>query len=312
MQEIIQSFRASFFEFQDKFIEHLPELSIALVIAVLTYALARFGRKHFVRVIPGVSRRTPGYDLLRALITLSIVAIGLFCCLMVLDLDGPVTSLLAGAGVAGLVIGLAFQEPIINAVSGFVVAGHEEYGVGDLIETHGLMGYIEGVTIRHTTMVLLSGEKIVIPNKLIVQNILTNYTRAEGRRVELNVGVSYNENLDQVGAVTEQAIASIDGLDTSRDIDIVYDGFGDSSINLRVFFWLKPCLQDKFLKAKSDAVKNIKSAFDRQGILIPFPIRTLQFETSKGERQHSSIEAIDYVDAISNGAVKAPFHRSDN
>ena len=201
----------------------------------------------------------------------------------VLNLDQAVTSLLAGAGLIGLAVGLAFQEPIINTISGILMTFKKPYHAGDLIESNGILGTIQRIDLRSTYLKLLSGELVVIPNKSVIQSPLKNYTITGERRVEVKCGVSYSDDLEKVKKLAVQAIEEHVEYDTDREIQFFYEGFGDSSINFSLRFWISMCKQPDFLKAKSDAIIALKKTFDQQDVNIPFPIRTLDIRDKESD-----------------------------
>lgn len=112
--------------------------------------------------------------LISTIMTVVIVIIGLFISLGVLGLDKTVTSLLAGAGVAGLAIGLAFQESLINTISGIVLAVRKNIRLGEHIESNGYNGKVKAVNLRETIIETIEGQMVIIPNKSVIQNPLIN------------------------------------------------------------------------------------------------------------------------------------------
>lgn len=220
--------------------------------------------------------------LISTIMTVVIVIIGLFISLGVLGLDKTVTSLLAGAGVAGLAIGLAFQESLINTISGIVLAVRKNIRLGEHIESNGYNGKVKAVNLRETIIETIEGQMVIIPNKSVIQNPLINYTRYEKRRVNLECGISYGENLENVAEIAKDAIRKI-AYFQNDSIDLVSTGFGDSSINFTLRYWLEDTSQRSFLHAVSDGIIFLKAAFEKNDILIPFPIRTLDFDAKGGK-----------------------------
>jgi small conductance mechanosensitive channel len=205
----------------------------------------------------------------------------LFLILGILHLDQLLTSLLATAGVLGLAIGLALQEPLSNAFSGIMLSIKQRFNAGDLIESNGHFGTIKEVNLRSTIMHVPSGQVVTIPNKMVLQNPIVNYSYLGRRRVELDCGISYGEDLDFVEQVAREALVDVVKLE-DFEVDFLYTSFGDSSINFRVRFWIDQLAQGEFLFMKSQALRAIKKAFDKNNILIPFPIRTIDFAIKGG------------------------------
>lgn len=119
---------------------------------------------------------------------------------------------------------------------------------------------------------------------MLFQNPLINDSENVYKRIDLNVGVSYGEDLERVRDIAIEAVKNTPNIYTSKDIDLVYLGFGDSSIDFRIMIWVEFKSQLDFLKSQSEAIIAIKKAFDREDVMIPFPIRTLDFGIKGGEK----------------------------
>ena len=263
-------------------IKILPNLGIAVLLLVLTVFLSFRLKKIAVKIMNKFSENKAVNRLISAIMTVVIVIIGLFITLGVLGLDKTVTSLLAGAGVVGLAIGLAFQESLINTISGIVLAVRKNIRLSEHIESNGYNGKVKGVNLRETIIETFEGQIVIIPNKSVIQNPLINYTRYEKRRVDLECGISYGENLENVAEIAKDEIRKIAYVQNDS-IDLMYTGFGDSSINFTLRYWLENTSQPSFLHAVSDGIISLKAAFDKNDILIPFPIRTLDFDAKGGK-----------------------------
>jgi small conductance mechanosensitive channel len=268
----------------DGLIHLLPNIIVAIILAVLLAVIARYFKRYSLRLLNRFTGQKEINKLLSSLMTGVLILLGAFLILGILNLDKTVTSLLAGAGIVGLALGLAFQEPIINTISGVLMSVRELYNLGDLVETNGYLGKIREIHLRSTTLQKLSGELVTIPNKLIIQNPLKNLTISGERRIELNCGISYGEDLKHVREIALQAIESeIDYRMKNKPVEFYYTGYGDSSIDFVIRFWIDLCEQKDYFEARSRGVIAIKSAFDQNGITIPFPIRTLDFGIKGGK-----------------------------
>ncbi|GAB5418513.1 MAG: small-conductance mechanosensitive channel MscS [Crocinitomicaceae bacterium] len=256
----------------------LPNLVVAIIVMIVFVFLARYSKKVVLRLIEKVSGNQAVNRLMSNALTVVIVLVGLFIALGILDLNKTVTSLLAGAGVVGLAIGLAFQDPILNIISGVTLSFKTiPFQLGDLVRTNDYYGHVHRITLRTTFIKTLTGEDVVLPNKMVVQNPIINYSFSAERRVDISCGVAYNSDLEQVKEVTIKAVdQNIDRL-KERDIEFMYEEFAGSSINFKLRYWMKETGEKDFLESRSAAMIAIKKAFDANGIVIPFPIRTLEF-----------------------------------
>lgn len=265
-------------------IQMLPNIALAILIIVIGYFLAKLIRNLLYKGMLRVTKHNALLSLATNIVYVAIILIGLFIALGVLDLDKTVTSLLAGAGIIGLALGFAFQDIAANFMSGIFLALRKPFKEGDIIETQEKTGVVEEMNLRATLVRSFQGQYHIIPNKDVFQNTITNYSRLGRRRIDLEVGVSYGDDLEKVKKVTLEAIKSLDYILKNQDLSLYYSEFGDSSINFSVRFWIDFAKQPDFLRAKSDAIMAVKKAYDDNDIMIPFPIRTLDFGIKGGEK----------------------------
>ena len=275
--------------------EMLPNIIVALLVIGLFWLMARLACGASDRALRRLDTHQAARDLVSRIIRVVVLLIGVVVALGVMNLDKALASILAGAGVVGLALGFAFQELAGNLISGVGLAVHQKwpFKIGDLVETNGAFGTVEKIFLRTSIIQTLDGKTIIIPNKQIYQNEVINYTASGSRRVDLECGVSYGEDLDEVERVVLEALSGLDGRDRARDVQVFFTGFGNSSINLVGRFWIDYGQQPDFFEARSRAVIAVKKAFDANDIVIPFPIRTLDFGIRGGRplAQSTAVEA---------------------
>lgn len=270
-------------------IDMLPNIAVAILILLSFYFLSKALTSVFGKVIVKISNNLSLNRLMSNTLSLIVMMVGLFFALGVLNLDKTVTSLLAGVGVIGLALGFAFQDTAANFMAGIFLAVQKTFKVGEVIESNGYMGVVQQISLRATTIHNFDGQEIILPNKDVFQSAIENYSDTGRRRVDLACGISYGEDLDKV---KEVAIASISGskfLAENEKISFFYTSFGDSSINFNLFFWINNTAQASYMEARSEAIIKLKKAFDQNNIMIPFPIRTLDFGIKGGEKLNSML-----------------------
>jgi small conductance mechanosensitive channel len=273
------------------FIEMLPNLAVALLVAVVFWFLSVLVARTSQRALTRLGVRPSIRGLIATIARFGILFTGLMVALGILNLDKALTSVLAGAGIIGLALGFAFQDLAANFISGVGLSIHrtDPFKVGDLIETNDVLGTVERITLRTTELRTLDGKQVTIPNKQVYQNHLTNHSFTGERRIDLHCGISYGDDLEKVRRVSLAAIESIEKRNKSKDVEIYFEEFGDSSINFVIWFWITFEKQTDYLGATSEAVLRLKKAFDENGITIPFPIRTLDFGIKGGKSLSESI-----------------------
>lgn len=279
----------------------LPNIFIALVLIIITFVVARFIQNGVTRVMGRFSHSPALSNLVSTIVYIALLLIGFFFVLSILQLDKVVVSLLAGVGIVGLALGFAFQDIAANFISGIIIAIQKPFRVGDMIETNEYFGHIERISLRTIDIRQVTGELVKLPNKMVFENPVTNFSYYHMRRVDLSVGVSYAEDLEQVQHIVIDALDEVKNRVKDRSIEVMYDEFGDSSINFKARFWVSYSRQVDYVLAKSDAIIRIKKAFDQNNILIPFPIRTLDFAIKGGENLVSQLQTIQEGNQGSNG-----------
>lgn len=275
---------ASFIDIYDKIegwvtslIENLPNIIVAIIVMVISYYAARFVNKWVVKL---ASKRIPQdsiSNLIGRISATAVVLLGLFLALGAMDLSKTLNTLLAGAGISGLVIGLALQGTLSNLLSGVVLSFRKKIEIGNWIETNGFSGEVMDINLNSLVLKEFDNNLVVIPNKTIIENPFKNYSLTTRMRIVVSCGVGYESDLEQVQQLTKEAVGSLYKNDDDSEIEFYYTEFGDSSINFICRFWVDAENAKNKLDAKSVAIKAIKKHFDANDINIPFPIRTLEF-----------------------------------
>ena len=259
----------------DSAIVNLPNILIALVIFVVSFWLSKNIQGWINKLLKSKIKQTSVRSLISNLASVLVVAIGLILALGVLNLDSVLKSILAGAGVLGLAVGLALQGTLSNSFSGIFLAVKDILNVGDWVETNGFSGQVMEIDLRNTKIKEADNNVIVIPNRMVVDNPFKNFGLTERIRTIVKCGVSYDSDLEEVKALSIKSIRENYPTQDGENIEFHYLEFGDSSINFQIRFWVDATAKLTALEAKSEAIMVIKKAFDKAEIDIPYPIRTL-------------------------------------
>lgn len=274
-------------------IRHLPNVAVALLALWLSWVVGGFAARWICRGLERTSAATQLVGLTKSLTRVLAVALGVVLALNVLELDKAVATALAGVGVVGLALGFAFQDTAANLISGVFMAVKQPFRVGEVIETNGFTGTVKRVGLRATELRKFTGELVMIPNRKVFSEPLTNISQADDRRIDVAVGVSYADDLDKVERVALQAIESLSDAKHEPRPQVLYREFGGSSVDLEVRFWV-PYGKDpsSYLRGRSDAIKAIRHHFEQAELTIPFPIRTLDFGIEGGKGLRAEVEPL--------------------
>lgn len=270
----------------DAMIKGLPNFILAVIVLVIGIFLSRFLKGYFKKGADRMVSHSTVANLIANIATTIFMLLVIFLVLGILNLTTALQSLLAGAGVVGLAIGLAFQDPLLNLFSGIMISTRNFFNIGDLVELEGHFGKVRRISLRSTYIETLQGQEVILPNKTVTESAIKNFSVLGYRRVDLACGVSYGDDLEHVRRVTIEAIKNGVKHDESKPVQLFFNEFGNSSINYILRFWLRDNATDQvsFLQAQSDAIMAIKQAYDENDIMIPFPIRTLDFGIKGGEK----------------------------
>ncbi len=257
-------------------IEMLPNFIVAILMLAVFMITARTITRVTITLLGRISSNFAINRLIGSSIYFTILLVGIFVALGVLNLDKTVTSLLAGAGIIGLVLGFAFQDIAANFMSGILIAVKKPFFPGDFIQSGQTIGTVDSMNLYNSIIRTEQGQFVVIPNKQLFQNAITNYSTYGKRRIDIVINVRFTENLNKVESTVKEAIQKIEYLDKTREIEFFYKEYGTSSISFEARYWIVfTNKQTDFLRAQSDGIRNIQEAFKEQGIVVPFPIQTV-------------------------------------
>jgi small-conductance mechanosensitive channel len=259
------------------YVDRFTQLSTVFLFIYLLARLVLNLIKLAARQNVGATNMVPTFSRLTNII---IWSVGL---LMLMDIFGiSITPVLASLGIAGLAIGLALQETLSNFFSGIYILISQPVRLGDYIELeNGLKGYVTSIGWRETRIRMLQNNTVVIPNSKLSQSILTNYYIPQKEMACLvQVGVSYKSDLEKVEKVTvevgREVLKKITGGVPDFDPFIRYHTFNDFSINFSVILRVSEFV-DQYL-VTHEFIKALHKRYNKEGIVIPFPIRTVQME----------------------------------
>lgn len=185
-------------------------------------------------------------------------------------------SLIALLGAAGLAVGLALQGSLANFAGGVLILFFKPFKAGDEIETQGYRGVVEEIQIFNTILKTRDNEVVVIPNGLLSNGCLKNIFAEPTRRVDMTFAISYGDDILKAKRVIRDVLATNDKVLQSPAPDIFVSAHADSSINLLVRPW---CESKYYWDVYFGTMEGLKLAFDREGIIIPFPQRDVHIKS---------------------------------
>ncbi len=178
------------------------------------------------------------------------------------------TSFFAILGAAGLAIGLALKDSLGNFASGVMIILLRPFKVGDFVNAGGVSGTVEAITIFHTVLKTGDNQKLIVPNGSIINDTITNVNANPERRVDLIVGIGYDDDIKKTKEILARIIDEDERILKDKDIKIAVSELADSSVNFVVRAWVNT---PDYWNVKFDLTEKIKITFDEEGISIPYP-----------------------------------------
>jgi len=255
---------------QEKGVDLGIDLGIKVATALAIFLIGKFLIKILVRGISKVMQRQ-GVDKTLETFICNLVRISLMVVVVIAAIGAigiQTTSFIAIFGAAGLAVGLALQGSLSNFASGVLIVLFRPYRVGDFVEAAGIAGSVEQVQILTTILKTGDNKQIIVPNSQIMDSIITNYSANDTRRVDMVVGVSYDDDLDKVRKTLEELLAADERVLSEPAPLIAVSALADSSVNFVVRPWVKSA---DYWGVMFEMTEAIKKRFDKEGISFPFP-----------------------------------------
>lgn len=196
------------------------------------------------------------------------------------QLGVQVAPLLAGFGIAGVVIGFAMQSTLSNFAAGGMILTNQPFDIGDEIEVAGVSGVVKKMTLVSTTILTADNQTLIIPNSSVWGGVIRNRTAQPTRRVDLTFSISYRDDIDKAERVLQEIVARQPGILKEPVPVIRLHQLADSSVNFVVRVWTQ---QAAYWDVYWDVTRAVKLGFDREGITIPFPTRELHVAPGPGD-----------------------------
>ncbi|MCI8977594.1 mechanosensitive ion channel family protein [bacterium 1xD8-48] len=261
--------------FIEEFLSQLPEKAFHLGLRVVLAGLAFLVGVQLIRILRHVIKKALGRSRIEESAMRfidSFIKFGLYFVLILMiasSLGVDAASILAILGSASVAIGLAVQGSLSNFAGGVLLLILKPFMAGDYIKDGlGNEGTVDAVDIFYTQLVTPDNRVVVLPNGTLANGTITNFTRCRERRIDIPVGIAYDEDIRKAKEVIEAALRADAAVIADRDIMVFVDSLGESSVNLNARCW---AVQEDFWPAKWRLTEAVKYALDEAGIRIPYP-----------------------------------------
>ncbi|MCK5325788.1 MAG: mechanosensitive ion channel [Woeseiaceae bacterium] len=246
------------------------DFAVNVLIAIVIFYVGKWVVNLIVRgLLKAMQKGDMDQTLRRFVANLARMLLMLFVIIAAINQLGVQTaSLIALVGAAGLAVGLALQGSLANFASGVLIVLFRPYKVGDWIEGAGISGAVEEVQILTTVLKTGDNKQVIVPNSQIMGATITNYSANDTRRIDLVVGVSYEDDIDQVRKELEALVAVEDRILDDPAVTIAVSELADSSVNFVLRPWVSTA---DYWGVRFALTEAIKKRFDEVGISFPYP-----------------------------------------
>jgi small conductance mechanosensitive channel len=261
---------------RDMLAENGPDILLRVLIFVAIILVFRVLSRLTRRAVsaacdrPGVDMSTLLKDVLVSVSSGTVMAIGFLMALSQIGISlGP---MLAGLGVAGFVVGFALQDTLGNFAAGGMILIYRPYDVDDFVEVAGASGLVKKMSLVSTTITTFDNQTLVIPNSKIWGDVIKNVTAQKLRRVDLEFGIGYGDDVEFAERVLNDILDKHDMVLAKPEALVKVHALADSSVNFIVRPWVRT---EDYWDVYWDITREVKLRFDREGISIPFPQRDI-------------------------------------
>jgi small-conductance mechanosensitive channel len=275
-------------EMIDSLILMLPNIVLAVIVFILFWMGAR-AFKLLVRRLTRRHRQARNLGLvLGRLAQGTIILVGLFVALAIVLPSFKPGDLVQLLGISGVAIGFAFRDILQNFLAGILILLTEPFQINDQIVFKSFEGTVEEIQTRATTIRTYDGRRVVIPNSELFTNAVTVNTAWEHRREEYDVGIGYGDDIDQAKQLILESVRSVHGVLTDPAPDVLVMELAESTVNIRVRWWITPPRRADALDTRDAVLTQIKKTLTANGIDLPFATQVVLFhdqtEETDGDR----------------------------
>ncbi|WP_227697602.1 mechanosensitive ion channel family protein [Psychrobacter cibarius] len=257
------------------FVERIPYFVASIIVILIFWFLSIVFKKVVYKLLGSRSRHQNLVKVFQRVGGALIIFIGFMIAMVIAVPEFTPAKLIGALGIGSVAIGFAFKDIFQNLLSGILLLISEPFRIGDQIVSGDYEGTVEDIKIRATTIKTYDGRQVVIPNSDLYTSALTVNTAYKQRRLQVAVGIGYEDDIEAAKAEILQALNKVESVSKKAQPSVIATGFGDSTIDLMVRWFIEDGTQANKVTSIHQVIVEIKSALDAAGVNIPFPIRTI-------------------------------------
>jgi len=280
-------------------IDYALDMVGAVLLLIAGWIVAGWVQKHTARMLGAVERVDATLlSFVTQLVRYSILILVMVAVLAQFGVQ--TTSIIAVLGAAGLAVGLALQGTLANIAAGVLLLFLRPFKIGEYIDAGGIAGTVREIGLFATEFESYDGIFVMVPNSQLASAAITNYSRLPTRRLDLVIGISYGDNMNQAMTVLNDLLINDDRILKDPAHQVLVKELADSSVNLNLRCWTN---RQNYWSLLFDLTKQAKESLDEHGISIPFPQRDVHLFPAeapavKVDQSAASTDHIEYAASV--------------
>lgn len=262
------------------FVERIPYFVASIIVVLIFWFLSILFKKIVYKILGSRRRHQNLVKVFQRVGGALIIFVGFMIAMVIAVPEFTPAKLIGALGIGSVAIGFAFKDIFQNLLSGILLLISEPFRIGDQIVSGEYEGTVEDIKIRATTIKTYDGRQVVIPNSDLYTSALTVNTAYKQRRLQVAVGIGYEDDIEAAKAEIIKALDKIDSVSKKATPSVIATGFGGSSIDLMVRWFIEDGTQANKVASIHQVIVGIKNSLDAAGVNIPFPIRTIDLSDS--------------------------------
>ncbi|MEM9990573.1 MAG: mechanosensitive ion channel [Bacteroidota bacterium] len=282
--EVIHNIKNSFLSAWESFIAQVPSIVIAILVIALGIILANILTRAFRKTISKRTQDPLMTNFLSKSLKIVLVILIIMLALNVAGLGGIAAGMLTAAGASAVIIGFAFKDIGENFISGVILSFNRPFDVNDTVKIGDIFGSVKNMEFRYTKIKTFDGRDVYVPNSDIIKEAVYNYTEDGYYRLDFTVGIAYEDNVADALALVLRTVREAEGVvkDDSHESFVTVEELATSTVNLKVFFWVKTVDYKKQAhQIKSDVMGKVKDAIIENDMNMPADIQEIKLYGSQ-------------------------------
>ena len=266
----------------------LPNLAVGVVVLLVFWLVSRLLTRLVRSVVARAGQPTGVQVVLGRLTGWIVLALGLLVALAVVFPTVTAASVFGALGIGSVAIGFAFKDILQNLLAGILILLTRPFRIGDQIVSGAHEGTVEDIAVRSTSLRTYDNRRVVIPNSELYTNRVTVNTAYDARRLAVDVGIGYGDDITTAKKIVLNTLAGLDNLVTDPAPTVLVTALGDFAVNLQVRFWIDPPARREAVEVADSVLSALKPALIGAGIDLPLPTQQVllhdQTEPADGDR----------------------------